>query len=147
MSRSSKSCAACKNRHGACTQACVFAPYFTRDKADEYDGVQRIYRRDNVHKILSKLSTYSEIERASKSLVFEARARDKDKVYGVVGLVRDLQHRLEQVQAELQNAKKELTDLIKAKVDRAMTPPGHGHEDVDFDFEVMDMEMLEQVQE
>ncbi|GJZ20729.1 hypothetical protein Tco_0557319 [Tanacetum coccineum] len=61
----------------------------------------------------------------------------------LVGLVRDLQHRLEQVQAELQNAKKELTDLIE--VDWAMIPPGHGHEDVDFDFEGMDMEMLEQV--
>ncbi|GJZ25159.1 LOB domain-containing protein 36-like protein [Tanacetum coccineum] len=143
----STSCVACMNKHGACNEACVFAHYFTRDKADEYDLVHRIYGRNKVYKILSDLSTSSEIKRASKSLVFEARARAKDKVYGVVGLVRDLQHKLEQDQAELKNAKKELTDLIKAKVDWAMIPPGQGHEDVDFDFEGMDMEMLEQVQE
>ncbi|GJX07461.1 LOB domain-containing protein 36-like protein [Tanacetum coccineum] len=138
MPRSSKSCAACKNRHGACTQACVFAPYFTWDKADKYDVMQRIYGRDNVHKVLSKLSTSSEIERASKSLVFEARARDQDKVYGVVGLVLILHHNRNKIH---------WTMFPPQEVDWAMIPPGHGHEDVDFDFEGMDMEMLEQVQE
>lgn len=51
-------------------------------------------------------------EDAVNSLEYEAETRLRDPVYGCVGLISILQHRLKQVQHDLFNAKKELANYI-----------------------------------
>lgn len=111
MSPSNSPCAACKIQRRKCTQDCVFAPYFPPDNPQRFSYVHKVFGASNVAKLLSDLNP-AQREDAVKSLAYEAEARLRDPVYGCVGVISVLQHRLKQVQAQLLNAKKELASYI-----------------------------------
>lgn len=104
-------CAACKFLRRKCTQECVFAPYFPPDQPQKFANVHKVYGASNVAKLLNDLPT-TQREDAVNSLAYEADARHRDPVYGCVGLISILQHRLKQVQNDLENAKRELANYI-----------------------------------
>ncbi|THG20705.1 LOB domain-containing protein 36-like [Camellia sinensis] len=111
MSSSNSPCAACKFLRRKCTQECVFAPYFPPDQPQKFANVHKVFGASNVAKILNELNA-AQREDAVNSLAYEAEARLRDPVYGCVGLISILQHRLKQVQVDLYNAKKELANYI-----------------------------------
>lgn len=111
MSSSNSPCAACKFLRRKCTQECVFAPYFPPDNPQKFANVHKVFGASNVAKLLNELNA-SQREDAVNSLAYEAEARLKDPVYGCVGLISILQHRLKQMQHDLHNAKKELSNYI-----------------------------------
>lgn len=111
MSSSNSPCAACKIQRRKCTQDCVFAPYFPPDQPQKFANVHKVFGASNVSKLLQELSAEHR-EDAVNSLAYEAEARLRDPVYGCVGLISILQHRLKQVQSDLLNAKKELATYI-----------------------------------
>ncbi|XP_022740542.1 LOB domain-containing protein 36-like isoform X2 [Durio zibethinus] len=111
MSSSNSPCAACKFLRRKCTQECVFAPYFPPDNPQKFANVHKVFGASNVAKLLNELNA-SQREDAVNSLAYEAEARLRDPVYGCVGLISILQHRLKQVQHDLSNAKKELATYI-----------------------------------
>ncbi|CAI8588817.1 unnamed protein product [Vicia faba] len=104
-------CAACKFLRRKCTTECVFAPYFPPDNPQRFAYVHKVFGASNVAKLLNEL-TQSQREDAVKSLAYEAEARLRDPVYGCVGLISLLQHKLRAIQGELNNAKKELATYI-----------------------------------
>ncbi|CAN8264113.1 unnamed protein product [Cochlearia groenlandica] len=106
-STTSSPCAACKFLRRKCTQECVFAPYFPPDQPLKFAYVHKIFGASNVAKLLNEL-TSNQREDAVNSLFYEAEARLRDPVYGCVGLISILQHRLKQLQHDLDNAKKDL---------------------------------------
>ncbi|XP_022773960.1 LOB domain-containing protein 36-like [Durio zibethinus] len=111
MSSSNSPCAACKFLRRKCTQECVFAPYFPPDNPQKFANVHKVFGASNVAKLLNELNA-SQREDAVNSLAYEAEARLRDPVYGCVGLISILQHRLKQMQHDLNNAKKELSTYI-----------------------------------
>lgn len=111
MSSSNSPCAACKFLRRKCTQECVFAPYFPPDQPQKFANVHKVFGASNVAKLLNDLNA-AQREDAVNSLAYEADARLRDPVYGCVGLISILQHRLKQVQHDLINAKKELANYI-----------------------------------
>lgn len=111
MSSSNSPCAACKFLRRKCTQECVFAPYFPPDHPQKFANVHKVFGASNVAKLLNDLSPVQR-EDAVSSLAYEADARLRDPVYGCVGLISILQHKLKQVQLDLINAKKELANYI-----------------------------------
>ncbi|XP_021301235.1 LOB domain-containing protein 36 [Herrania umbratica] len=111
MSSSNSPCAACKFLRRKCTQECVFAPYFPPDNPQKFANVHKVFGASNVAKLLNELNA-SQREDAVNSLAYEAEARLRDPVYGCVGLISILQHRLKQMQHDLYNAKKELSTFI-----------------------------------
>lgn len=111
MSSSNSPCAACKFLRRKCTQECVFAPYFPPDQPQKFANVHKVFGASNVAKLLNDLNA-AQREDAVNSLAYEADARLRDPVYGCVGLISILQHKLKQVQADLFNAKKELAGYI-----------------------------------
>ncbi|MBA0663989.1 hypothetical protein Goklo_004066 [Gossypium klotzschianum] len=111
MSSSNSPCAACKFLRRKCTQECVFAPYFPPDNPQKFSNVHKVFGASNVAKLLNELNT-SQREDAVNSLAYEAEARLRDPVYGCVGLISILQHKLKQMQHDLNNAKKELSTYI-----------------------------------
>ncbi|MBA0840655.1 hypothetical protein Goarm_003224, partial [Gossypium armourianum] len=111
MSSSNSPCAACKFLRRKCTQECVFAPYFPPDNPQKFANVHKVFGASNVAKLLNELNT-SQREDAVNSLAYEAEARLRDPVYGCVGLISILQHKLKQMQHDLNNAKKELSTYI-----------------------------------
>ncbi|KAI3452055.1 hypothetical protein Pfo_008720 [Paulownia fortunei] len=111
MSSSNSPCAACKCLRRKCTQECVFAPYFPPDNPQKFTNVHKVFGASNVAKLLNELNA-SQREDAVNSLAYEAEYRLRDPVYGCVGLISILQHKLKQVQHDLDNAKKELATYI-----------------------------------
>lgn len=112
MSSSSNSpCAACKFLRRKCTQECVFAPYFPPDNPQRFAFVHKVFGASNVAKLLNELNA-TQRDDAVKSLAYEAEARLRDPVYGCVGLISVLQHKLKQIQSELTSAKKELAVYV-----------------------------------
>lgn len=111
MSSSNSPCAACKFLRRKCTQECVFAPYFPPDQPKKFENVHKVFGASNVTKLLNELNA-SQREDAVNSLAYEAEYRLRDPVYGCVGLISVLQHRLKQVQDDLLNAKKDLATYI-----------------------------------
>ncbi|KAK0604049.1 hypothetical protein LWI29_011535 [Acer saccharum] len=111
MSSSNSPCAACKFRRQKCTQECVFAPYFPPDHTQKFAKVHEVFGASNVAKLLNELGPNLR-EDAVNSLAYEADMRLRDPVYGCVGLISILQHRLKLVQNDLYNAKKELSTYI-----------------------------------
>ncbi|RYR47633.1 hypothetical protein Ahy_A07g033580 [Arachis hypogaea] len=104
-------CAACKIQRRKCTQECVFAPYFPPDNPQRFAYVHKVFGASNVAKLLNDLNA-AQREDAVKSLAYEAEARLRDPVYGCVGLISLLQHKLKQLQAELNHAKTELANYV-----------------------------------
>ncbi|OIV92889.1 hypothetical protein TanjilG_01023 [Lupinus angustifolius] len=121
MSSSNSPCAACKFLRRKCTQECVFAPYFPPDNPQRFAYVHKVFGASNVAKLLNELSA-AQRDDAVKSLAYEAEARLRDPVYGCVGLISVLQHRLKQIQGELTNAKKELATYIGPQALQGIPP-------------------------
>ncbi|XP_049384106.1 LOB domain-containing protein 36-like isoform X2 [Solanum stenotomum] len=111
MSSSNSPCAACKFLRRKCTQECVFAPYFPPDQPRKFENVHKVFGASNVAKLLNELNA-TQREDAVNSLAYEAEYRLRDPVYGCVGLISILQHKLKQVQDDLLNAKKDLATYI-----------------------------------
>ncbi|KAL8473128.1 hypothetical protein ACS0TY_030095 [Phlomoides rotata] len=111
MSSSNSPCAACKCLRRKCTQECVFAPYFPPDNPQKFTNVHKVFGASNVSKLLNELNA-GQREDAVNSLAYEAEYRLRDPVYGCVGLISILQHRLRLVQNDLESAKKELATYI-----------------------------------
>ncbi|XP_068656957.1 LOB domain-containing protein 36-like [Aristolochia californica] len=121
-SSSNSPCAACKFLRRKCTQECVFAPYFPPDHPQKFAHVHKVFGASNVSKLLNDLIP-TQREDAVNSLAYEAEARLRDPVYGCVGLISLLQHRLKQVQNDLYNAKKELSTFVG----QSGVPMSHPH--------------------
>ncbi|KAF7828752.1 LOB domain-containing protein 36-like [Senna tora] len=121
MSSSNSPCAACKFLRRKCTQECVYAPYFPPDNPQRFAYVHKVFGASNVAKLLNELNA-AQRDDAVKSLAYEAEARLRDPVYGCVGLISILQHRLRQIQVELNNAKKELATYIGPQALQPMPP-------------------------
>ncbi|PIN04268.1 hypothetical protein CDL12_23197 [Handroanthus impetiginosus] len=111
MSSSNSPCAACKCLRRKCTQECVFAPYFPPDNPQKFTNVHKVFGASNISKLLKELNA-NQREDAVNSLAFEAEYRLRDPVYGCVGVISCLQHRLKQVQHDLETAKKELATYV-----------------------------------
>lgn len=128
MSSSNSPCAACKFQRRKCTQECVFAPYFPPDQPQKFAIVHKVFGASNVAKLLSELNA-AQREDAVNSLAYEAEERLRDPVYGCVGLISILQHRLKQLQSDLYNAKKELANYIgpQAMLPMVMQPQQMGN--------------------
>ncbi|KAK6923011.1 Lateral organ boundaries, LOB [Dillenia turbinata] len=111
MSSSNSPCAACKFLRRKCTQECVFAPYFPPDEPQKFAYVHKVFGASNVAKLLNELNA-AQRKDAVDSLAYEAEARLRDPVYGCVGYISVLKQRLQQVQNDLDIAKKELATYI-----------------------------------
>ncbi|KAJ4702613.1 Asymmetric leaves 2 [Melia azedarach] len=107
-SSSNSPCAACKFLRRKCQPECVFAPYFPPDQPQKFANVHKVFGASNVTKLLNELQP-SQREDAVNSLAYEAEMRLRDPVYGCVGVISFLQHRLRQLQMDLSCAKSELS--------------------------------------
>ncbi|KAF5463831.1 hypothetical protein F2P56_013960 [Juglans regia] len=129
MSSSYSPCAACKFLRRKCTEECSFAPYFPPDQTQKFANIHQVFGASNLSKHLNELHP-SQREDAVKSLAYEAETRLLDPVYGCVGLVSILQHRMRQIQNDIVGARRELASYIGPEA--AMLPvvqqyPGIGY--------------------
>jgi hypothetical protein len=103
--------AACMLQRRKCTQECVLAPYFPPDLPQKFANLHKVFDASNVAKLLNELNALQR-EDAVNTLAFEAEARLLNPVYGCVGLIWILQHKLREVHTDLMTALNELSTSI-----------------------------------
>jgi hypothetical protein len=112
-SSAGRPCAACKHLRRKCEgRNCVLAPYFPyNDDPKRFALVHKVYGASNLYKLLSDLPPEVRGD-AAASLVYEARAWQRDPVYGVAGDVLVLQKAHKMVLELLAAARNELAGYI-----------------------------------
>ncbi|KAK4403411.1 LOB domain-containing protein 21 [Sesamum angolense] len=111
QTRSSTSCAACKFLKRRCTPNCQFAPYFHSDEPKKFAKVHKVFGASNVSKILNEVAE-DQREDTVNSLVYEAEVRLRDPVYGCIGAIASLQHRMAELQHDLILARARLASYV-----------------------------------
>ncbi|GFP96918.1 LOB domain-containing protein 21 [Phtheirospermum japonicum] len=109
--RSTSSCAACKFLKRRCTPNCLFAPYFRGDEPKKFAKVHKVFGASNVSKILNEVAE-NQREDTVNSLVYEAEVRLQDPVYGCIGAIASLQHKMVELQHDLILARARLASFI-----------------------------------
>ncbi|WZZ40124.1 LOB domain-containing protein 36-like [Brassica napus] len=76
-------CGACRLLNKKCTESCVFAPFFPPQELEKFQCVHHVFGSSNVKKMLNAVD-FGQREAVVFTLVYEARARIKDPIYGCV---------------------------------------------------------------
>eukprot|EP00253_Pinus_taeda_P028836 PITA_28836 len=108
--RETSSCSGCKNQRKKCTEKCVLAPYFPQNDPQKFLFVHKVFGKGRVAKLLQDIPAEQRGDAVS-SMVYEARARARDPVHGCVGLIKDLQNELAELQLQLESTKVELANI------------------------------------
>ncbi|KAK1297917.1 LOB domain-containing protein 7 [Acorus calamus] len=115
----SSACAACKHQRKRCRPDCALARYFPASNPQQFKDVHRLFRVSNVTKILDSVPSARERDRAMQSIIFEAGARRRDPVHGVVGILRGLFDRVEATQMELESLRRQIAFQKCFRIQRA----------------------------
>ncbi|KAF8377499.1 hypothetical protein HHK36_030880 [Tetracentron sinense] len=102
-SSNSVPCAACKLGRKICTDGCLFAPYFPQNNQHSlrnFNNLHMVFGAGNVYRLLQCLNP-EQRQDTMNSLIYEAEARFLNPVYGCLGIICVLKHRLNQLYHEL----------------------------------------------
>eukprot|EP00253_Pinus_taeda_P001185 PITA_01185 len=108
--KAESACAACRFQKKKCSDKCVLAPYFPQNDPYKFLLVHRLFGYGHVVKLIQDLPPEQRGDAVS-SLVYEARARDRDPVYGCIGEIDDLKKKLQEVQSRLVSTQAELANI------------------------------------
>ncbi|XP_004294745.1 PREDICTED: LOB domain-containing protein 13-like [Fragaria vesca subsp. vesca] len=100
-------CAACKLLRRRCAEECPFSPYFSPHEPHKFASVHKVFGASNVSKLLMEVPENQRAD-AANSLVYEANLRIRDPVYGCMGVISDLQQKVQSLQAELHAVRTEI---------------------------------------
>ncbi|KAE8715255.1 LOB domain-containing protein 18 [Hibiscus syriacus] len=85
-------CGACKFLRRKCVPGCIFAPYFdTEQGAAHFAAVHKVFGASNVSKLPLHIPVQKRLD-AMVTICYEAQARLRDPVYGVVNLQAELSY-------------------------------------------------------
>ncbi|KAK2447765.1 protein LATERAL ORGAN BOUNDARIES [Trifolium repens] len=81
-------CAACRHQRKKCMRDCILAPYFPKNKLQEYEEVHRVFGYNNVTKMVQNLGE-QERQNAINSIKWEAKMWTQDPIFGPFGAYND----------------------------------------------------------
>ncbi|KAM6551975.1 hypothetical protein CsatB_001783 [Cannabis sativa] len=120
-------CSACKFLRRKCNEGCIYAPYFPHYEPQKFATIHRVYGASNVSKILNGINPNQRMA-AVNSLFYEAQARIRDPVYGVIGFISILHNRLNQTRSKINSTSNDLATHIgphPAQFDQLHPHPDH----------------------
>ncbi|XP_010542601.1 PREDICTED: LOB domain-containing protein 1 [Tarenaya hassleriana] len=104
-------CAACKILRRRCVaDKCVLAPYFPPTEPTKFTIAHRVFGASNIIKFLQELPESQKTD-AVNSMVYEARARIRDPVYGSAGSIYHLQRQVIELRAQIAEAQVEIMNM------------------------------------
>ncbi|GLJ14862.1 hypothetical protein SUGI_0241770 [Cryptomeria japonica] len=107
MSKIVYSCAACKIQRRKCGDKCVLAPYFPPNDLHKFLVVHKLFGTSNIVKIIKDIPVENRADTVS-SMVYEARARMTDPIYGCTDEVCRLRKQVLELQSQLATTQAEL---------------------------------------
>ncbi|KAL1542528.1 LOB domain-containing protein 11 [Salvia divinorum] len=103
-------CAACKTLRRRCADKCMLAPYFPPNEPHKFAIAHRIFGASNIIKLLQEIPEAQRGD-AVTSMVYEAKARLRDPIYGCVGVICHLQKQADELRVELARAQAEMLNM------------------------------------
>eukprot|EP00253_Pinus_taeda_P015720 PITA_15720 len=103
-------CSACRTLRRRCGDKCVLAPYFPPNDPEKFASVHRIFGASNIIRNLQNVDSEHRDDAVS-SMVYEARARLRDPVYGSAGVICQLQQQVSDLQAQLATAQAQILNV------------------------------------
>ncbi|XP_039021398.1 LOB domain-containing protein 1-like [Hibiscus syriacus] len=107
-------CAACRMLRRRCDVNCILAPYFPGDEPEKFAVVHKVFGASNVIKMIQMVEERNR-EDAAKALVYEAKARMRDPVYGSTGTIFQLQKMVQQLKVQLESTNARVLELQQQK--------------------------------
>ncbi|KAL7159203.1 hypothetical protein ABFS83_01G012300 [Erythranthe nasuta] len=95
-----QACAVCKYQRRRCTPDCKLAPYFPAHKQKEFRNAHKLFGVHNIVQILKKVPE-NRRQTAAETIIIEADARARDPVWGCLGIIRELERRIQLSTKEL----------------------------------------------
>ncbi|KAI4328932.1 hypothetical protein L6164_021246 [Bauhinia variegata] len=108
--RTHQPCAACRMLRRRCDSGCMLAPYFPADDVENFVGVHRVFGASNVIKMIQMVEE-AKRDDAVKAIVYEAKARMKDPVYGSAGAILQLQKMVEELNVQLESIRARVSEM------------------------------------
>ncbi|GLJ42974.1 hypothetical protein SUGI_0891730 [Cryptomeria japonica] len=105
-----KACAACRLQRKKCSDECLMAPYFPSDDLHRFSIVQKVYGCNHIVKMLKDVQAEQRVDFVN-SLVYEAKARMADPVYGCARATHQLQKRINDLESQLADKQAELLGM------------------------------------
>ncbi|KAF7119891.1 hypothetical protein RHSIM_Rhsim13G0056700 [Rhododendron simsii] len=125
-------CAACRILRRRCLKDCILSPHLPPTEPEKFVAVHWVFGANNVCKMLQvksdlKSMRFPLLDRgdAVTSMVYEAKARLADPVYGCVAFVASLQRQVSHLQSELNAALAEAMVLRAQLLEALSTSPIH----------------------
>ncbi|KAL4323611.1 hypothetical protein GQ457_11G001700 [Hibiscus cannabinus] len=112
--RTHQPCAACKMLRRRCDVNCILAPYFPGNEAEKFARVHKVFGASNVIKMIQMVEERNR-EDAAKALVYEAKARLRDPVYGSAGTIFQLQKMVHELKVQLESMNAQVLELQQQK--------------------------------
>ncbi|XWS46254.1 hypothetical protein CRYUN_Cryun14cG0048800 [Craigia yunnanensis] len=112
--RTHQPCAACRMLRRRCDSNCILAPYFPSDEIEKFSRVHKVFGASNVIKMIQMVEETNR-EDAAKALVYEAKARIRDPVYGSTGAIFQLQKMVQELKMQLESTKAQVLELQQQK--------------------------------
>ncbi|MED6180178.1 hypothetical protein PIB30_007684 [Stylosanthes scabra] len=107
-------CAACRMLRRRCDSKCLLAPFFPPEDVHKFLGVHRVFGASNVIKMIQVVEE-TKREDAVKAMVYEAKARLRDPVYGSTGAILQLQKMIEELKQQLESIRSRVFELQQQK--------------------------------
>lgn len=104
-------CAACKKQRKKCDKNCKLAKLFTAEQAEDFDAVHRVFGIKNLMAILRKVEGEEMKRVARDTIVWEARQRVCNPLYGSFGLICQLQAQLVRLSEENDMLQKQIQQM------------------------------------
>jgi hypothetical protein len=95
-----QACAACKYQRRKCNPDCPLARYFPADQQRRFLNAHRLFGVSNIQKTLRRIDPEYGPE-AMRALIYQSEARAVDPVYGCVRIIKQLEHEIQVLNAEL----------------------------------------------
>ncbi|KAI4355259.1 hypothetical protein L6164_004048 [Bauhinia variegata] len=108
--RTHQPCAACRMLRRRCDTRCLLAPYFPADELDKFMGVHRVFGASNVIKMI-QMAEEAKRDDAVKAIVYEAKARLRDPIYGSAGAISNLQKMVQELEMQLEAIRTRVSEL------------------------------------
>ncbi|XP_011010203.1 PREDICTED: LOB domain-containing protein 1-like [Populus euphratica] len=108
--RAHQPCAACRMLRRRCDSNCILAPYFPGDEAEKFFGVHKVFGASNVIRMIQMVEE-SKKEDAVKAIIYEARSRLRDPVYGSAGTIFHLQRMVEELKMQVESMRAQVVQL------------------------------------
>ncbi|KAH6801655.1 LOB domain-containing protein 1 [Perilla frutescens var. frutescens] len=103
-------CAACKTLRRRCAEKCLLAPYFPPAEPLKFAVAHHVFGASNIIRLLQEIRE-DQREDAVNSMVYEAKARLRDPVYGCAGTISCLQNQIDELQVELFKAHAQILNM------------------------------------